>query len=209
MLSISPNSLARSSLEEMLDSLRRRDENENAKDIPPALPTRPKPTSRARLPSAKRPLPKSFEIGESETAPGSSNRNAQNEDSKASRRNSFGAKKVKEMKPGESPYLMAASNENGQETLEKENVKLANSPPGSLPRFRESEWDDNVGYFIQKKLRVWCRLHNGPWESGQIQSTSGEKASVLLSDGSFTHRSSYLPIQTFLREWMILYNSVI
>ncbi|KAI3457512.1 hypothetical protein Pfo_014175 [Paulownia fortunei] len=186
MLSISPNSLARSSLEEMLDSLRRRDENEKPKDMPPALPARPKPTSRARLPSAKRPLPSSFEIGESETAQSSSNCSVKKEDSKGLRRNSFGSKKVKEMEPGESPYLMAASNKKGHDpkSEEKDNAKLANSPPGSLPRFSESEWDDNVGYFIKKKLRVWCRLHNGPWESGQIQSTSGEKASVLLSDGS-------------------------
>ncbi|KAK6131574.1 hypothetical protein DH2020_034685 [Rehmannia glutinosa] len=180
MLSISPNSIARSSLEEMLDSLRQRDENEKPKDIPPALPARPKPTSRARLPSAKRPLPTNFEIGESETAQSSSNCNVKKE-----RRNSFGTKKVKEMEPGESPYLMAAPDDKGHspKSEEKDNAKLANSSPGSSARFRESEWDDNVGYFINKKLRVWCRLHNGPWESGQIQTTSGEKASVLLLDG--------------------------
>ncbi|KAL6506964.1 hypothetical protein OROHE_022401 [Orobanche hederae] len=186
MLSISPNSIARSSLEEMLDSLRQRDETEKPKDIPPALPTRPKPTSRARLPSAKRPLPANFEIGKYETAQSSSNCNVKKEDSKGMRRNSFGAKKVKEMEPRESPYLKAASDKKGdhQKLREKDNGKLANSSPGSLSKFGESEWDDNVGYFIIKKLRVWCRLRNGPWESGQIQSTSGEKASVLLSDGS-------------------------
>ncbi|KAK1435680.1 hypothetical protein QVD17_01446 [Tagetes erecta] len=45
---VSPNSIARSSLEEMLDSLRRRDAGENSNDLPPALPSRP--TSKARLP---------------------------------------------------------------------------------------------------------------------------------------------------------------
>lgn len=44
----SPNSIARSSLEEMLESIRRRDETEQSKDLPPALPSRP--TSKARLP---------------------------------------------------------------------------------------------------------------------------------------------------------------
>ncbi|KAK6157434.1 hypothetical protein DH2020_011682 [Rehmannia glutinosa] len=151
MLSISPNSIARSSLEEMLDSLRQRDENEKPKDIPPALPARPKPTSRARLPSAKRPLPTNFEIGESETAQSSSNCNVKKE-----RRNSFGTKKVKEMEPGESPYLMAAPDDKGHslKSEEKDNAKLANSSPGSSARFRESEWDDNVGYFINKVVTV-------------------------------------------------------
>lgn len=40
-----------------------------------------------------------------------------------------------------------------------------------------------------QKLRVWCRLKNRQWELGHIQSTSGEKASVLLSDKNV---SSYL-----------------
>ncbi|KAG8386266.1 hypothetical protein BUALT_Bualt03G0131200 [Buddleja alternifolia] len=186
MLSISPNSIARSSLEEMLESLRQRDENEKSKDIPPALPARPKAASRARLPSAKRPLPTSFETGEPEPAQSSSRCNVKKEDTKGLAGNSFGAKKVREMTPGESPYMVAASDEKecGLKPEVEDNDKLANSPPGSLPRFRESEWDDNVGYFIKKKLHVWCRPRNGLWESGQIQSTSGEKASVLLSDGN-------------------------
>ncbi|KAL0399344.1 UNVERIFIED_CONTAM: Myosin-2 [Sesamum radiatum] len=186
MFSISP-SLARSSLEEMLDSLRRRDENEKQKDVPPPLPARPRPTSRARLPSAKRPLPTSSGIGESEKAQsslGCSVQKQQNEDSKGLRRKSFGTKKVKEMGPGESPYIMAASPEMGRKLKSEEIAKLANSPPAAAPRFRVSQGGDNLDYFIKKKLSVWCRLHNGIWESGQIQSTSGEKASVLLSDGS-------------------------
>ncbi|GFQ06239.1 myosin-2 [Phtheirospermum japonicum] len=181
MLSISPNSIARSSLEEMLDSLQQRDENEKPKDIPPALPARPKPTPRTRLPSAKRPLPTSPKTWELETAECSTK-----EDSKGMRRNSFGAKKVKETEPMESPYLKAGSDKKGdnQKPEDKDDAKLAFSFPQSLSKFRESDWDDNVGYFINKKLRVWCRPQNGPWESGQIQSTSGDTASVLLSDGS-------------------------
>ncbi|CAN4087411.1 unnamed protein product [Withania somnifera] len=33
-------------------------------------------------------------------------------------------------------------------------------------------------------LCVWCLLKNRQWEPGQVQSTSGDKASVILSDGS-------------------------
>ncbi|KAI3988184.1 hypothetical protein MKX01_011973 [Papaver californicum] len=58
-------STARSSLEEMLDSLRKRDEK--PKDTPPALPVRP--TSKARLPSARRSLPINFKIRNGESVP--------------------------------------------------------------------------------------------------------------------------------------------
>lgn len=176
MLSVSPNSIARSSLEEMLDSLRRRDENEKPKDMPPALPARPKPTARARLPSVKRSLPSSFEAGES--------RKGENNSKGFRGNNSFGSKKAKEKEPSESPYVKVVEEKVCEERLDKnDGANLANSPSGS-PRFRESEWDDNIGYFIKKKLRVWCRLQNRQWELGQIQSTIREKASVLLSDGS-------------------------
>ncbi|KAJ4982165.1 hypothetical protein NE237_033002 [Protea cynaroides] len=57
---VSPSTVAGSSLEEMLESLRQREEQ--PKDIPPALPTRP--TSRARLPTA-RSLPLNFKVGDS------------------------------------------------------------------------------------------------------------------------------------------------
>ncbi|KAE8703222.1 Myosin-2 [Hibiscus syriacus] len=50
----------KSSLEEMLEALRRRDEEEKPKDLPPTLPSRP--TSKARLPSARRSLPTNFKV---------------------------------------------------------------------------------------------------------------------------------------------------
>ncbi|KAG9153858.1 hypothetical protein Leryth_005955 [Lithospermum erythrorhizon] len=62
-------------------------------------------------------------------------------------------------------------------------AELAKASPSKVPRSRETEIDDNIGYFIEHKLRVWCRLKNEKWESGHIESTSGDKASVLLSDG--------------------------
>ncbi|XP_042060581.1 myosin-2-like isoform X2 [Salvia splendens] len=128
MLSLST---ARSSLEEMLDSLRREEETQTPRDLPPPLPPRPKPTSRARLPSAKRPLPTSKEEMEVEDG-------------------------------------------------EKCNGKLGHVAPGSV----RTAADDAKGRPIKKKLRVWCRRHDDLWESGQIKSNSGEKALVLLTDGS-------------------------
>ncbi|KAL0328513.1 UNVERIFIED_CONTAM: Myosin-2 [Sesamum calycinum] len=186
MLSVSPNSVARSSLEEMLESLRRRDENEAPKDMPPALPARPRASSRARLPSPKRVLPTSSEVSESGSGQSSLNCCVKEGERKEQRGNSFGAKRVKETELGESPYVLAASANKGQDQRSEEidNAELSNLPPGSLLRFRESEWDANVGYFTKKKLRVWCRMHDGLWESGQIKSTSGEKALVHLSDGN-------------------------
>lgn len=59
MLSVSPNCIVRSSLEEMLEALQRRDESEMPRDVPPALPRRA--IARSRLPSAKRRLPVSSE----------------------------------------------------------------------------------------------------------------------------------------------------
>ncbi|KAG8364986.1 hypothetical protein BUALT_Bualt18G0055600 [Buddleja alternifolia] len=175
MLSVSPSIITRSSLEEMLDALQRRDENEKPKDAPPALPARPKPPARARLPSAKRPLPTAVGAGEAELAQSSSSCNVKEEERNGVRGNVFGVKKVKAMEPGESPYVIAE---------EKEDAKLEDLPPGSLPRFRESERDDDVRYLLTKKLRVWCRLRDGQWDSGQVKSSSGENASVQLSDGS-------------------------
>lgn len=171
MLSVSPSSMARSSLEEMLDSLRRRDENEKPKDLPPALPARP--TSRARLP--KRPLPKKFDICDAASEYSSV---------KESKGGSFGRKKVKEVQPGESPYVKTSEAREYEERAGENGDIAASLPNGSPPRFKELEWDDNIGYFTKKKLRVWCRLRSGQWESGQIQSTSGEKASVMLVDKS-------------------------
>ncbi|KAL8510367.1 hypothetical protein ACS0TY_017250 [Phlomoides rotata] len=169
MLSLST---ARSSLEEMLESLRRNEEDESPKDLPPALPPRPKPTSRARLPSAKRPLPTS-----SEAAKSSLNGCVKKEEMGGERGNDFGAKKVKEMEAGKSPYVVAASDEMEHNKIleERECAKLGNlRRPGSAS-------DDK--HFVKKNLHVWYLRDNGLWESGQIKSTSGEKASVLLSDG--------------------------
>ncbi|GFP78572.1 myosin-2 [Phtheirospermum japonicum] len=128
------NSRTRSSLEEMLESLQRSEENESPKDLPPALPARPKPAARARLPSPKRTLPTSFEADhESRPAQSSSSCFVKKGEIKGGRRNNFGAKKATEIETGESPYVQSLASSD-----EKERVR----------------WDDNVDYFIQKVATV-------------------------------------------------------
>ncbi|XP_042060583.1 myosin-2-like isoform X2 [Salvia splendens] len=68
MLAVAPSCITRSSLEEMLEALQRRDEIEaqTPPDLPPALPRRAFP--RNRLPSAKRRLPVAVSFKAEETA---------------------------------------------------------------------------------------------------------------------------------------------
>ncbi|KAF1881143.1 hypothetical protein Lal_00023176 [Lupinus albus] len=160
----------RSSLEEMLDSLRRRDEEEKPKDLPPALPARP--ASKARLPPARRTLPNSFKVG---------NENGRGH----KRKGSFGNKKMK--MDVESPYIVKSEDkiksELGEESPQGPLLTSADTTASAAPPPGELE-DDNVAYFIKKKLNVWCRQTKGKWGLGRIQSTSGEAASVSFSNGN-------------------------
>ncbi|KAM7251120.1 hypothetical protein ACFE04_023003 [Oxalis oulophora] len=179
MLSASPDSMAKSSLEEMLESLWRREESQKPKDLPPALPARP--ISRApRLPSARKSLPVDFRIPVdehccsmvvSEIIKGKANVKRK-ELRSLGNKNSFGSKKLPRVLETieESPYV----DEEKKTTVEE---------AGTVPKVEEEEgkWNDNIDYFIKKKLRVWCRLQIGQWELGRVQSTSGGEASVLLS----------------------------
>ncbi|XP_045801422.1 myosin-2-like [Trifolium pratense] len=184
MLSPSPSAIARSSLEEMLDSLRRRDEEEKPKDLPPALPSRP--MSRGRVPSARRSLPKSFKVDE------------ENEKEKLGhkRKGSFGSKKL--MLDVESPYVVVTE----EHTVVTSEQQSSPGPVSSIPvddssvaPLSQELVDDNVSYFIKKKLHVWCKQPKGKWGLGTIQSTSGEQASVSLSNGNVMEvaRTELLP----------------
>lgn len=156
MLSAPPSLAARSSLEEMLESLRRQDECERPKDLPPALPARP--TSRARLPSARKSLPTDFKVGEENGAKANlesdektSSLNGK-EDGKrkekelgVKKNNSFGSKKLRrEQKAVDSPYEggVVLDERKVDEVLEVNKMKLAKSG--------EVEWEDNLVYFINK-----------------------------------------------------------
>ncbi|XP_051135893.1 myosin-2-like isoform X2 [Andrographis paniculata] len=181
-MTMPPTPVVRSSLEEMLESLRRSDETEKPGDMPPALPARPKPTPRARLPSAKRPLPTSLEAGESTAGRSLLKCDETKEKPKGMRARGLVVKKLKETK--KSPYVGSDEEDGDQRSEVRGNGEVENCASRSPLRSRDSEWDDIVGYFIKEKLPVWCQLHDDLWRSGHIQSTSGEKASVLLSDGS-------------------------
>lgn len=155
MLSASPSMMARSSLEEMLESLRRRDECEKPKDLPPALPVRP--ISRARLPSARKSLPTDFKVGEEDGPKGSAECGEKRSDLNGkgdgkrkekelgAKRNSFGSKKMRKEQEGvDSPYdgIVAADEQKMNEVVEVDVMKSAKSG--------EMEWEDNIGYFIKK-----------------------------------------------------------
>ncbi|CAK7327540.1 unnamed protein product [Dovyalis caffra] len=180
MLSASPAAVTRSSLEEMLDSLRRRDDAlEKSKDLPPALPARP--TSRARLPSARHSLPTDFKVGSTgqveskmETRVSRAKEDTKRKEKELGYKSgSFGSKKMRKDQNcvDSNPYV-------------EENNEKVGPVVSSAPKGKEPEWDDNIGYFIKKRLRVWCQLSNGQWGLGKIQSTLGDEATVSLSSGT-------------------------
>lgn len=149
MLSASPAAVGRSSLEEMLDSLRRRDEAlEKSKDLPPALPARP--TSRARLPSARRSLPTDFKVGANGQMESKEEIeiNKGKEDTKRKEKQlgyktgSFGSKKMKKDQNcvDSNPYA------------EEKNEPAKELEISSTPNTEEPEWEDNIGYFIKKVI---------------------------------------------------------
>ncbi|TYH21308.1 hypothetical protein ES288_A04G033500v1 [Gossypium darwinii] len=176
MLSVSPMAPAKSSLEEMLESLRRQDEVDKPKDLPPALPVRP--TSKARLPSARRSLPTNFKIdangvdGAVLSEMKGKEEVKRNENELGVKIVSFGSKKMRKDVNVDSPYNLDAVEEKKGEDLE-----------GQI-EVKGGKGTANIGYFINKKLHVWCRLSNGMWASGTVQSTSGEESIVSLSNGN-------------------------
>ncbi|KAA3453009.1 myosin-2-like [Gossypium australe] len=176
MLSVSPMAPAKSSLEEMLESLRRQDEVDKPKDLPPALPVRP--TSKARLPSARRSLPTNFKVdangvdGAVLSAVKGKEEVKRNENELGVKIVSFGSKKMRKDVNVDSPYNLDAMEEKKGEDLE-----------GKI-EVKGGKGNANIGYFINKTLHVWCRLSNGMWGSGTVQSTSGEESIVSLSNGN-------------------------
>ncbi|XP_012443648.2 myosin-2 isoform X1 [Gossypium raimondii] len=176
MLSVSPMAPAKSSLEEMLESLRRQGEVDKPKDLPPALPVRP--TSKARLPSARRSLPTNFKIDANGVDGAVLSEVKGKEEVKRNEKElgvkivSFGSKKMRKDVKVDSPYNLDAVEEKKGEYLE-----------GQI-EVKGGKGNANIGYFINKKLHVWCRLANGMWGSGTIQSTSGEESIVSLSNGN-------------------------
>lgn len=143
MLSASPSTIARSSLEEMLDSLRRRDEIERPKDLPPALPSRP--TSKARIPPVKRALPVNFRVNDDGSSECSINVFNGKEDAirKENGLGNFAFRRTNRDQDDESPYMVASKNDN------RDQVNVASA---LLSHIRSSNWEDNISYFLQKVL---------------------------------------------------------
>ncbi|PPR96262.1 hypothetical protein GOBAR_AA24413 [Gossypium barbadense] len=162
---LSPTTLARSSLEEMLESLRLRDNSDRPKDLPPALPSRP--PSRARIRSGRWSAQPNFNTDSNSESGGEGQRK---ENELRVKRNTFWNKKRRKDVNVNSPYnVVAVEGIEGEERMEETGVL---------------EGSDNIGYFIEKKLRVWCRQSNGVWVSGTIHSTSGEESFVSLANGN-------------------------
>ncbi|KAK8493376.1 hypothetical protein V6N13_129244 [Hibiscus sabdariffa] len=182
MLSASPTSLAKSSLEEMLETLRRQDEDEKPKDLPPALPSRP--TSKARLPSARRSLPTNFILvsdggngcgcGFSEIE--GKEEGKRKEEELGEKRDGFESKKLRKVVNVDSPYyLEAVEGKNGEDKVSDAKAEINEMQKGKA---------------IWKKRYFWCRQSNGVWEYGAIQSTSGEESFVSLSNGNVVKAST-------------------
>lgn len=163
-MSVSRGARTRSSLEEMLEALQRRDDDEKPKDLPPELPSRPRLTAKTRPPSFKRRLPPSFETGNGGLE-SSVECDSQKEEVKESRGNNrFGAKKVKEMEPRESPYIISAQRNESKGRLwgKNDGPKIDSGLPGSLPMCCEAEWDDSIGYFT-KNVRILDVVNCNYW----------------------------------------------
>ncbi|KAK1304855.1 hypothetical protein QJS10_CPB11g00986 [Acorus calamus] len=195
---MAPPSIARSSLEEMLDTIKRRDEL--PKDVPPALPTRP--TSKSRRPSSRRSLPVSVKIDSLSVPNCPPPKEAVKTEEKRPERvlmaekvsgvksGIFGSMKLsKKMDPAEeSPYdEVAVVNDSEDKMLERSQGSdpSVSSIPSSLPPLNEEAgWSGNAGYVLREKLRVWCWPQNIQWELGRVQSITGENVQIILSDGT-------------------------
>lgn len=197
--------IARSSLEEMLESIRRRDKH--PKDAPPSLPSRP--VSKGRLPSARKSLPLNFKLGnklntseEKVCSVGSSTKEKVNKgknlETKVAifRSGRFGNKRNKIEHPDDSPYDMSPKlhsfQEMSQEEEDQDHDRESFRTPFSSATDTSTEfrWGYIAECTLKNKLHVWCNLPNEKWEVGKIESVLGEDAHVLFSDGKALNVSS-------------------
>lgn len=198
---ISPTAMAasatatsvRSSLEEMLESLRRRDEK--PKDVPPALPSRP--PSKGRLPSARRSLPVNLKVENaiSGTLPRSQEKEQEEKEAVLSS-GLFGKKMISNAgQPEESPYAKLPELESYEGRFEEDDISRS---PESLSNSAvkingNSRLGEAMDFVLRKKLRVWCQFSDTGWELGHVQSLSGQNAKIL-SNGKVRH-----PLYLFLQ----------
>ncbi|WOL04874.1 myosin-1-like [Canna indica] len=181
-------SVARSSLELMLDRLR----DDQPKDLPPALPIRP--TSRGRLPTPRRSAVVNLKLERSapeEVLKDSIKCNNNKEEMLRGdnelvfRSGIFGSRKVAKVEPHEeSPYAKMTKPECSQQKVELADdaeTAVITLPSSILPDDKLGR-GDTIEYAIKKNLQVWCWIQNARWEKGQVQMVSGDNVVVLLSD---------------------------
>lgn len=198
MLSVSPSNGGRSSLEEMLESIKRRDEQ--PKDIPPALPTRP--LSKARLPSARRSLPVNFKIGDDDI-----NNNSNSDRVVISTGDDLGfggvnkVAKVKVVPVVELPVIGELGEERKEEVVDLCVVDLAVEKGVEVVTEGDMK-SGNVEYALTKGFRVWCHLSSGEWKDGKIESAFTEDALVMLADDNvvIVPRENILPANPYILE---------
>ncbi|XP_047340791.1 myosin-2-like [Impatiens glandulifera] len=181
ILSMSPSTVTKSSLEEMLEALRRRDhDNEKSKDLPPPLPVRP--PSKARRPASRCQLPMALELAAATASSSPANYltslTTNSESTRPPKIGNFGGENDEALLD-ESPCVMVMEERMGQSSEESPDETPPTEDTPLLPEFQESQWEN---HFINQNLRVWCPLPNGQWELGKISSTSGGKANISLLD---------------------------
>ncbi|CAL9112004.1 unnamed protein product [Musa acuminata var. zebrina] len=194
--------VARSSLEVMLDTIRLRDEQ--PKDLPPALPVRP--TSRGRLPTSRRSLTVNLKLDRS--APEELLTDSMKWDDKTEYdmpRGDKGAvfrsgilqskRMAKVERPLESPYIKITKRDSYEEKVEVTRASAAVQLPSAVLLDDKSEWCDTIKYALKKNLQVWCWISNARWELGQIHTISRDYVDILLSNGNVhsVSRESILP----------------
>ncbi|KAG0469856.1 hypothetical protein HPP92_016556 [Vanilla planifolia] len=178
-----PATAVRSSLEEMLESLRQRDEK--PKDVPPALPNRP--SSRGRLPSAKRSLPVNFRLGSAASSTLPWEKVSEKEEKEVVLNSGiFGNERmVKVEQPEESPYVDVSEIDKFEENGEHTEVSQSSAAfADSAIKFGENlKMGDTMNFILKKKLRMWCQVPDVGWQLGNVQSLFGQHAKILLADG--------------------------
>ncbi|PKA47912.1 hypothetical protein AXF42_Ash016258 [Apostasia shenzhenica] len=183
---------ARSSLEVMLDAIRKTDEQPN--DLPPSLPTRP--TSRGRLPSSRKSLPINFAVksaGQEFIASQREDKIEEESDEKSKTMGDEGIVKMKWVQESPDPGVPELlSYQEKPETVGSDDSKCTTSSTFKL--YGQFKSVEAINYFRNKKLCVWCWLPEEKWELGNIESFSGTDANILLLNGKILR----LPFENIL-----------
>ncbi|KAG7545982.1 Myosin head motor domain [Arabidopsis suecica] len=149
--------MMKSSVKEILESLRQLDASERFKEKSSSLPS--PSTFRAPMPLIRQSLPAKFR-----NAISPERETIEKEDKDWS---------IEQIT--QSPYTAE------KEKTENEVVKISTAQMSPAKNSHDPEWINNAEYFIREKLCVWCRVANGQWHLGKIHSTSSDDVCVMLS----------------------------